>query len=647
MKNSEEIELKGDSRGATDALNETAKAADGLDKNLDKVDKSAGKTTKSAGKMSETMAGNAQVLAFVAAAAAIVVARYAEVDAALGRLNASVSAAGGTQAEYTALVDASSAAARRWGVDTLESAKAQDILVNASGDATTALKDYKLAIDIAAGAGLTVEAAATRIAQARRGEVETLKDLRGFNKELTQDLTAITDQTERSQLAVDLLSASYDGAAEETDGLATSLDAMKAQLLDTATNSGDVVAAVGQMGTEFLQVFGIIDEGAGTLEQFSVGLKNFASQIREVTDFIEVIPGALERWGKEENKLTDAFVAAVGERDKARALEAVKTKESADTSREASIDTVQAEIKAVAEESKALKQRGAQRKAAAAARKRAEQDAARELAAAQKEAEERAFREQLARLKLQGEARKALELELAAGNATDSERELALGQFDAQIYALEAERALREEIAQLRLAEDEFGARRLEILSAELTASEELLALKQLEGEISAAAGAKEIKSRQEQIALANAYGQAIKAAAVGILEAAGLSEGAKRAGAAIDAAIAGYNAVMAFASYNIPSGVQYTVAAGMAAQVALSSSPAIPSTAPAAPQPSASPLVERTDQVRGNVGVESGARVINQNLYVSTQSWVAPDDARRGLDAELREQDARIGGGR
>jgi len=643
---SEEIELRGNTQDATRAINETGDAVDDLDKGLGKVEKSSDRAKKKTDELSKTMATSAQSLGVVAAAAALLVARYAEVDAAQGRLTASVNAAGGTQADHKALTDASAAAMRRFGVDTLTSAKMQDVLINASGDAKTALGDYKLALDVAAGAGLSVEDAANRIAKARRGEIDGLKDLRGFNKELADDLMTVQDETERTRLATELLAAAYDGAAEETDGLATSIDVMKAQLLDTATNSGDVLAAFGAMGTEFLRVFGILEDGASFVEQFSSGLKGFAGAIRETTDFVAVIPNAFAKWRDEEGSFGAAFLEEVSKRDTARAKSAAVAKDTSEETREAAMEQVQGEIKAAAEEVKVEQTRAKARSNALAQRKRDEEAAQKAREQAAKEAEERDFREELARLKLRGEARAALEMELARGNATESERALALGAFDEQLAKIERERELREEIAQLQLAGNDYAAARLEILAQELTETEQLLALRQLDAETAATADAKQKKDRQEQIALANAYGQAIRSAATGVLEAAGLSEGAKRAGAAIDAAIAGYNAVMAYAAFNIPSGIQYTVAAGMAAKVAGTSAPATQSGGSSAPTPSASPQLTRAEQGVSNVGIETGPRVLQQNLYLRTNSWTSPEDARRNMEAEFREVESTIGGG-
>ena len=242
----------------------------------------AGKTDKLAGSMN-LMAGAIGAVAF---GAAKLIGDYATLDAATGRLENSFRSAGASTDAMAQAEALATEMARRGQATRLDSINSIRELTDASGDATKALSDYRLAVDIASQANIGVEAATKLVARARNGEVEELKQLRGINKDLAADLNKVEDATTRSELAINLLSASYDGAAQANAGLIDKQNAMRFSVDDLGASIGDLGAAIGDGATGVVgsmgRFFGVLEEGQDPVTALTSGFKGFADAIREV-----------------------------------------------------------------------------------------------------------------------------------------------------------------------------------------------------------------------------------------------------------------------------------------------------------------------------------------------------------------------------
>jgi len=568
----ETIRVTGDASSATSAIDSATKSVEGLGKKTAATSKAAAAATKTQQGLVASMKATAAQAAGVIAVLALSAQRYMETDAALGRLANSQKAAGATAAEVAEQTRIAAESLDLYGITIQQSSNALQKLNDASGDATKAAKDYALALDIAAQANIKFEDAVNLVAKARKGEVEELKSLRALNKDQAADLGKITDQTKRTDLAIRALTAAYAGSAEANAGAIDKQAAFKAQADELLVGIGDVTVAIGSGASGLVgalaELTGLTEEGDDFFGAFVTGMGNFADAIREVQgplfDIITGIAGLAE--GK---SVADIISEADTRRALAEAERRKRQKESSSEAKQETVEEVQTAIKGEVQKQEAAKKTAdAKKRYAAQAKKDAETEAKETYAdwkrwrdlrdEQEKKSDELAFRERIARLKLEGEIRQALVEELDRGDTTSGEKELALSSFDAGIEKQKQELALREQIAQLQIDGNEYEAERLAILNASMTPGERKLALNALDQ-----------KQTEKLIATTTAYVNAIGGVGKAVAGAFLGGDEAKRASAAIDGAIASYQAVMAFWTGNFPAAIGLTTAAASAFAVA------------------------------------------------------------------------------
>jgi len=675
----ETIKITADADGAIGAIDKTSKSA----KLLAKETRAAAKEAREAAQkqkaytdeLKKTAAGALVLVAALVATAQ----KYMETDAAAGRLANAQKSVGATTAEVAAQTEVATHMLGRFGISTLESFNNLQKLTDASGDAGKAARDYTLALDVASQANIDLGAAVELVAKARKGEVEELKKLRGISKDQAQELGKITDESARADFAIRSLSAAYDGSAEANRGAIDEQKVFTAALNEGVVSVGDVTTAIGTAGSGLVgalaEMVGLTDDGASFLTTFTSGLGNFADGIREATQPVLDLVAAGGAVGAVFSG--KSFATILSEADTQRALaEAARKKgveERQQNEKKESSEDVAALIKAenerqavkvaaeAAEKQRLAKEVADKERAAARAssdaaskrKQRAASDAANwkellaeidrdekkdaaDAAKAAELAEEMAFREEVARMKLRGEIRQALEAELNRGDSTDGEKELALEQFDVNEEALQREIDLRNKIAELILAGNDYEAENVRIMNSSLTASEKSLAFKD-----------RDVKKQKELNESVKAYANAIGGAGKAIAGAFMGSDAAKRTSAAIDGAIASYQAVMALWNQDYPAAIGLTVAAGMAFAVAGGAGGGggggAKSKGTASAAGGGTPPPSSAEQTRGQSTNAPTSTTLILNL--STLSTVTPESGRALADGINRSVASTIGG--
>jgi hypothetical protein len=636
------IKIKGDQ-----TVNKGAEAVKNLDKSAEGANKSAGKLSKGFSGLTSVIGKGTLAFGAVAMAARAAVGAFAQLEAAQGRVSNAVTSAGGTQADYTAMLGLAEEASRKYGIRTLESLDALQRLTDASGDAKKAQSDYKLALDIAAQSNISLAQATEILAKTRQGDTRQLKEMRGVNKELATDLGKIEDETLRAELAVQLLTDSYEGSAEANAGLIDKQAAFKSSLVDLQAATGEMIVTLGTEGVglvgAFFEMAGILEDGSKWLEMFSSGMVGFAKATGEaageVGKLVKGVRGLLSGKSVFEVISEADTQTAVKEAEKR-----VKIKEK-EVEKKAKLE--QSDTKKVIEET--LKKQEADKrsiKARAKAREQAKKDAAALMRDEEreykdwlkrreegfKEADDRKFRDEMARLKMQGEIRQAMILEMERSGATAGEIELATTTFDADADKRLREIEQREEIARLTLAGRDAEAQRLAIMSnANLTPLEQELQLKDLDAQLD-----------RDRIALQFEYANAMKAVAVGTLEALGMGDEAKRVSAGLDAIIMGYQAFQQAALFNWSGAAMLGIGTAQALSIAVGGGGAkTPSGGGKKPEP----MTSASDAARMAPVTQSQPRETSMTVNVNTLSYVSPEDARRIAVSESREAQAIVGG--
>lgn len=634
-------------------------------KNIKSQTKSTDASAKSTGKLSVGMLGLVGVLASVGAGAAALSRQFAELDAANGRLANSIGRVGGTGTEMAAAEELATEMARRGQATRLESINSIRELIDASGSATTAMTDYRLAVDIASQANIGVSQATTMLAKARNGEVEELKNLRGLNKDLAQDLGKIEDQTLRSELAVQLLSESYNGAAEANAGLVDQQNALSYSMDDLSTATGGFVSAIVDTGTGALsavgQFFGLLNEGQDAVSGITDMIDDMTEAIRAVKDpAMDLLKegGVLGVWlqGK-------SIGEVVSEGDSRRAKEAAAKKPKPDSGSPSEgggkSSGPQSESKTTDKITEALKRQEEAKKKlrkgtsnlAKEKEKLRQQDEENLLAMEQ---ELLLAEEEAERLNAEAEAQARLAKVKADANTLIEETN----------QRLQDELDLRHELEQQKIIDSEGDLERLTMqqelekelfnirqsgLSWEAKARAENLAyikfeskLKQKEKKESADAN----KQRMEEI-------QHVADATVTLGAAALEQAGLKNAAIALESGkkVAYYTgeSIASFAQYNIPAGLGYAAAAAQHAIVAGGSifggGGGAPKKGAAAGSMAGSSKDMPTQGSLGNTG--GGASTVNYNLNVQTVAGISNQDARRIEQAVRRATTQQVGGRR
>jgi hypothetical protein len=650
-----------------------------------KAEKQSDALSRSASGASSSLMGKAAAFGAMGAAAmgAVgvllqLISKYAELDSANGRLANSLKNAG---ASTEAMAEAEALATemvQRGQASRLESINSIRLLTDASGNATQAIDDYRLAVDIASQTGKTAAEASELLNKVRKGEVEELKSMRGLNKELAEDLGKIEDATVKTEIAMQFLKDGYSGAAEANAGLIDKQAAMKFSQEDLLTSVGSLLSAIGETGGgligSYLQMAGVIDKSLSPIETVSSAFRNFAASMREASQPLQDIAaagGIFGTWFKGKS-----ISEAISEADSARAVAAAKKKEgdkkavdstgkvieAVDKQAEAEKrlkDTLDAQARTREEQSKRAKdQAEAEKKRAKQAadyaqRQKNLQDEARKAAQ-----EAAAYEQQLAREK---EARDAEEIAIAQERAsqhieemkTRIEQEFELRQAlemqkavanDADIQALGEIQALERDLFDIRSSAASDGEKqqltRIRMVRQETTNLEKL---KQKTAETA------EQEAKRTASAIAATEGLGVAA-----LEAAGMSNAGTALEAGKKAAFYTGESIASFAALNPVSGTLFAVAAAHQAVVAGGAligggggggarsggggASSVTGSSPASVAPSS-----RSSQ--SMAPASGGAREMGITINNNMLSYIAPEDQRRMAVAESREARAIVGG--
>lgn len=511
----------------------------------------------------------------VAKQAAEAVKEFAKQEASTGRLSNAFNKAG-LSAEQLNKAQAGLIANRdKLGVGIVEQQEALRQLVEATGDAEMAQRDLNLALDIASQENMTLEQATESLRKARNGETEELKNLNGITKEQSQALGQMQGDAARGSAAIRQLRDAYDGAAEANAGTEEKLNAYREQLKEAQAALGQMIVSMGGLAGSFADVASSAVGAEVSVRAFAGGMSELADQTEQVNSewdkFWEEFSGddVIEGFKRNESGLeTYNRVLDRAHTNLARAAdEQERFNDLMSGSPLLDIGAGASERSTPGPGGAANIMDAVSEDELAAQRKKDEEKAERQKKAAAERAKERE-REREASAEA---AAAAVDAAMAAGEqAVEEERKKDI---------LEEQLRVRDEIARAKLEERDLDALILELENSKLTPLERQLRLTReieqanarasQEAERQADQAEQAAKSKkQETKAVVDASGQA----ASGIIGALSDSDEAKMASAALDAAMYGYKAIVAFIESNPAAGIGYTTAAVQAAAVAAGS---------------------------------------------------------------------------
>ena len=604
----------------------------------------------------EAIKGAALGLAGLAVVLGKAAQKYMEVDAAAGRLRNANKAAGASAEDVASQQSVAREALVNYGITTLESSNALQKLTDASGDAGKAASDYKLAIDIASQANISLEQATEMLSKARNGEVEELKLLRDINKEQAQDLGKIEDSTVRAELAVKMLTAAYAGSAEANAGAIDKSAAMQAQMDEVTTSVGDVTVAIGEGGVGLVgalaKLIGLAETGDEFFEKFTTGMHNFAGSIREVSQPIYDLVAAGGAIGMLVNGKSIADVLSEADSARARAAASKPAAKKDAPKKEDAKKEVEAELAKQTEK--------AEKKAADAAAQR-EKERAASSARSRRDAQERAQEKEAERVAAEAtrEAEaQAAQLKADAAKIADEAAQREISQREIYNQTLVNEAIARGEDITLLQSQLELEERLVEIRNSDMSAEEQarqnrLALLKQEVIALNEAAKAADAKKKKDDDAAKKKEEETemlegnLESLAVTSLKAAEAENVATALQSAKKVGFYGAEAIASFAKGNPISGAAYLAAA---AEHAINAGTAVASMgssggggggAAASPAESAPRSFGPTSMAVAEA--REGSITINQSML----SYVSPEDARRIASSEARESRATVGGRR
>lgn len=562
---SAEYRIKGN---AADALKQIETSAKGARQELDKGGEAADSQSGKMGKLDKALGAVKASYAAVAAAVVLVVKRmfdaakaYGTQAAQLGRLNKSLNDAGASFEQMRSVQKTVRDASNELGIELIKAQKAAQLLAEASGDATMAERDFKLALDISAASGRDLEEVSKDLSDARRGEFDVLKRYAGFNKDVVDQLRETEDSARATDEAFRKLTTTYEGSASALKGTEEALASTATRLENIETNLGGILANMTELAIEGGSSGGLLD----FLDEGTVRIKEMyevANILRRDTSgtFAPIIQSAREAIKNGED-VSEVFNRVTDQVLKFQSLNLPQSLDDVPQVGEGEGEFVgpaplspEAEMRARIE---ARRRRERERKEEEAERKRAAEERAREQARKQQEQEREAA---------------AMQERIAAQ----------LEEADAEVkkeQALERQQEIRERIADLQLQGRDFEAFQLELEQKSLTPAERRLELLQkmqeirernlnlAEDEADKEAAIAKAKQKETQ-AVVEASGRA----ASGIIGALSESDEAKMASAALDAAVYGYKAIVAFIEQDPAAGIGYLTAATQAVAVAAGS---------------------------------------------------------------------------
>jgi hypothetical protein len=259
-----------------------AKSLKGLQKQAKDTAKAEKDSAKAAEEAAKKRAESAKMLGgALAALAAASIKAASDLEAAQGRYERAVDKAGTSTEAMTAALASADKQARKNGIGLIQTRDSLAKLIEATGDMAVAQADYALAQDIAATGDMNLEQAVQALTNARKGEIEELKKLRGLNRQQMEALMGIADQGTRAEEAISKLSKAYSGAADDLRGTEENFSNLK-------ESGTELLAIIGDTGkglvNSFSQLFGIIGPGQDLLSSFTGGFAEFTRQAREASD---------------------------------------------------------------------------------------------------------------------------------------------------------------------------------------------------------------------------------------------------------------------------------------------------------------------------------------------------------------------------
>jgi len=635
------ITIRADAQQASREIRDNAAAIDSVNKSLDENTAAAGASSEATGKVVEVSLAAAAAVLVLVAAIADSVKEFAEQDAANGRLVRSLGQAGASTDAFAKAQANATRNAQRYGISVLEQTDALRELIDAGADAEQAQEDLNLAIDI--GAQTTDGLAKTTqiLTKVRNGDIGPLKKLGVLTKDQIKDLGKVTDEAERTAIAMDILREKYEGAAEANAGLADAQGKTEEALKAVQVELGALVAELGDEGAGAIgALFDFItlsDDGTFSLQNFATGLRNFTASIREIKQPLEdladvALGGGLIGQAIRGEELTFTPAQVLSAADTRRSAEAAAAKTPAaegpagpqldkDTRIKIALEAQEEEKRIAKEAADAEKQRvkdaaeAEKKKTAAIAAGQAE----RQRLASEAEAEEQArFERQKAfRKRVQDDEKKAAAESAKLAKAKEKTEAEAAKKADARAKAIKA--ADKQQIAD--------------------------------------AAAVEAAKKAEQQANVATAVGGA--EAAVSLATSFIENEQAK---AVISAAIEGARAVAAGAAGNIPGAIAHGIAAVQFAAVAAKSvgkvsgksaggggtpSGGAGAGAGAAAAASAGPPESQFASFQGQAlagGAGAGGGGTTVNLTLSSFTKPSPREARVAGRAVAREQQNMVG---
>ena len=158
-------------------------------------------------------------------------------------------------------------------------AKGLTRFIDLTGQASVSQKELSTLLGIAARRGEDVTASSEKLARARKGDVEAMKELTPLNKEQVATLTAIRDPAERGAAAMAILSATYEGAANTSGTASGAIKEQKDAMGDAVqtvgmliNQSGALQAILGPITKLFREQEGALKDNAGAVQELALSI---------------------------------------------------------------------------------------------------------------------------------------------------------------------------------------------------------------------------------------------------------------------------------------------------------------------------------------------------------------------------------------
>jgi hypothetical protein len=151
--------------------------------------------------------------------------------------------------------------------------------IRLTGEATVSTRDLSTMTGIARARNENLTESSRKLAKARKGDVEALKELTPLNKEQLATLNQIRDPAERGAAAMDILAATYEGLADTTGTASGAIKNQQDAMGDLGqaggmlvNQSGAIQAVLGPMTALFRKAEAALKDNAGVVQQLALTL---------------------------------------------------------------------------------------------------------------------------------------------------------------------------------------------------------------------------------------------------------------------------------------------------------------------------------------------------------------------------------------